>query len=39
MGFQRQDHFRDLERQKDQEGSVRTTHTSRSQARSKSHVS
>ena len=39
MGSQRQDHFRDLERQRDREGSVCTTHTSRSQARGKSHVS
>ena len=39
MGSQRQDHFRDLEQQRDREGSVGTTHTSRSQARSKSHVS
>ena len=39
MGSQRQDHFRDLERQRDWEGSVCTTHTSRSQAHSKSHVS
>ena len=38
MGSQRQDHFRDLERQRDWEGSVHTTHTSRSQARGKSHV-
>ena len=39
MGSQCQDHFCDLERQRDREGSVRTTHTSRSQARGKSHVS
>ena len=39
MGSQRQDHFRDLERQKDQKGSVCTTHTNKSQAYSKSHVS
>ena len=39
MGSQCQDHFRDLERQRDQEGIVCTTHTSRSQACSKSHVS
>ena len=38
MGSQRQDHFHDLERQRDHEGNVRTTHTSRSQARGKSHV-
>ena len=39
MGSQCQDHFRDLERQRDREGIVCTTHTSRSQACSKSHVS
>ena len=39
MGSQRQDHFRDLEQQRDRKGSVCTTHTSRSQACSKSHVS
>ena len=39
MGSQRQDHFRDLERQRDWEGSVHTIHTSRSQARGKNHVS
>ena len=39
MGSQCQDHFRDLEQQRDREGSVRTTHTSRSQVRSKIHVS
>ena len=39
MGSQHQDHFRDLERQRDRKESVRATHTSRSQARGKSHVS
>ena len=39
MGSQRQDHFHDLERQRDRERSVRTTHISRSQAHGKSHVS
>ena len=39
MGSQCQDHFRDLEQQRDQEGSVHTTHTSRSQSRGESHVS
>ena len=39
MGSQRQDHFRDLERKRDREESVHTTHTSKSQSRGKSHVS
>ena len=39
MGSQRQDHFHDLERQRDRERNVRTTHISRSQAHGKSHVS
>ena len=39
MGSQRQDHFCDLEWQRDREGSVHTTHTSKSQACGKSHVS
>ena len=39
MGSQRQDHFRDLEQKRDREGSVHTTHTSKSQSRGKSHVS
>ena len=38
MGCQRQDHFRDLEQMRDQEGSVHTTHT-RSQFRGGSRVS
>ena len=36
---QRQDHFINLERRRDQEVSVHTTHTSRSQSRSGSHLS
>ena len=39
MGSQRQDHFRDLEQKRDREGSVHTTHTSKSQSRGKSHAS
>ena len=39
MGSQRQDHFLNLERKRDQEVSVHTTHTSRSQSQSRSHVS
>ena len=39
MGFQHQDHFLNLERRRDREGSVHTTHTSRSQSQSGSHVS
>ena len=39
MGSQYQDHFRDLEQRRDREGSVHTTHTTRSQSRSGSHVS
>ena len=38
MGSQLQDHFRDLEWKRDWEGSVHTTHTSKSQFWSKSHV-
>ena len=38
-GSQRQDHFCDLEWKRDQEGSVHTTRTSKSQSRGKSHVS
>ena len=38
MGFQHQDHFRDLEQKRDWKGSVHTTHT-RSQSRGGSHVS
>jgi len=39
IGSQRQDHFRELERRRDQEGSVHTTHTNKSQSQGKSHVS
>ena len=39
MGSQRQDHFHNLEQRKDREGSVHTTHTSRSQSRGGSHLS
>ena len=39
MGSQSQDHFRELERRRDREGSVHTTHTNKSQSRGKSHVS
>ena len=39
MRSQRQDHFRELKRRRDWEGSVHTTHTSKSQSRGKSHVS
>ena len=39
MGFQRQDHFHNLEQRRDQEGSVHTSHTSRSQSRGGSHLS
>ena len=39
IGSQRQDHFRDLEQKRDREGSVHTTHTSKSQSRGKSHAS
>ena len=39
MGFQRQDRFRDLEQRRDQEGSVHTTHTSKSHSRGGSHFS
>ena len=39
IGSQHQDHFRKLERKRDQEGSANTTHTSKSQSRGKSHVS
>ena len=35
MGSQRQDHFCDLERKRDQEGSVHTTRTSKSQSQVK----
>jgi len=39
MGSQRQDHFYELEQRRDQEGSVRTTHTSKSHSRGSSHLS
>ena len=39
MGSQCQDHFVNLERRRDQEVSVHTTHTSRSQSRGRSHLS
>ena len=38
-GSQRSDPFVNLERRGDREGSVRTTHTSKSQSRGKSRVS
>ena len=39
MGSQRQDHFVNLERRRDWEVSMQTTHTSRSLSRSGSHIS
>ena len=39
MGSQCQDHFLNLERMRDQEVSVHTTHTGRSHSRNGSHVS
>ena len=39
VGSQNQDHFLNLERRRDWEVSVHTTHTSRSQSRNGSHVS
>jgi len=39
MGSQRQDDFLNLERRRDREGSVHTTHTSRSHSRIGSHIS
>ena len=39
IGSQCQDHFVNLERKRDQEVSVHTTHTSRSQSQSESHLS
>ena len=39
MGSQRQDHFRELEQMRDQEGSVYTTHTSKSHSWGGSHLS
>ena len=38
MGFQREDHFVNLERKKDWEGSVHTTHISRSHSWGGSHL-
>ena len=39
MGSQHQDHFCELEQGRDREGSVCTTHTSKSQSRGKNHIS
>ena len=39
MGSQQQDDFLNLERRRDREGSVQTTHTSRSHSRVGSHIS
>ena len=39
MGSQRQDHFINLEQRRDRKVSVHTTHTSKSQSRSGSHLS
>ena len=39
MGSQRQDHFRELERRRDWEGSVRATHTGKSHSWGGSHLS
>ena len=39
MGSQQQDDFLNLERRRDQEGSVHTTHTSKSHYRVRSHIS
>ena len=39
MGFQRQYHFVNLERRRDREVSVHTTHTSKSQSQSGGHLS
>ena len=39
MGSQRQDHFRELKQRRDWEGSVHTTHTSKSHSRGGSHLS
>ena len=39
MGSQRQDDFLNLKRKRDREGSVHTTHTSRSHSQFGSHVS
>ena len=39
MGSQHEDHFVNLEQRRDREVSVYTTHTSRSQSRTGSHLS
>ena len=39
MGFQRRDHFRDLEQRKDREGSMHTNRTSKSHSRGGIHLS
>ena len=39
MGSQRQDHFLHLDQRRDREGSMHTTHTSRSKSRTRSHTS
>ena len=39
MGSQREDHFVNLERRRDREVNLHTTHTSRSQSRNESHLS
>ena len=39
MGSQHQDHFSELERRRDWKGSIRTTHTSKSQSQGKNHIS
>ena len=39
MGSQHQDHFRELEQRRDREGSVHTTHTSKSHSWGGSHIS
>ena len=39
MGSHRQDHFRELEQKRGREGSVHTTHTSKSHSRGGSHLS
>ena len=39
IGSQREDHFVNLERRRDREGSIHTTHTSKSHSRGGSHLS
>ena len=39
MGSQREDHFVNLKRRRDHEGSVHTTHTNRNHSRGGSHLS